>query len=541
MTSQNSSGICAHANTTNSCKTKIKTPSTPLACRSKAGFTLIEMAIVFIISGLILAAFFSILNNKSELQGAQMNSKVDRILTAIAEHYRITGTYPCPADPTLEKDDADFGIADCSGLPTSGGVVQGAVPVRTLDMYVGCSNRDLLPAEERERLRRRMNTVKQLVNHAAGTGSGKYEVMVDQNDLALNAGDVPDNVSAQLPGCVGDDFMEDIFQSQFTYAVTEDSTDLGTIDHDAGRIEIIDDSGAAATRADVHFVLVSHGRDQKGAYLDNGNISGFSCDPGPQDYENCDGDSTFRIVPSAFFEDSGSARHYDDRVEFSLVGYLVENDMWRMSNSSNTMVLGPTASEEAPRGLVLGTPSATMVQENETTGKPYLSEKEKVRVIGLEDGQSVHAETIKGLTGEVSHIDGGDASLPDDQNFNLSNFVTGPEDLAVQRVTSSGTVNDLSYGSDYTVSGFSDGDGDGVDDDGQIVVTLNTPLSMLEDLIISRHSNVQAGRNICAGFNCGEVAGTTGDVETPEDVIGKYYCYSGSTAACCKDPPDPGC
>jgi|GEM_PF-5165628 len=340
--------------------------------KENRGFTLIELSIVILISGMLLAAIFSVLNKRNVLDGSTMDKKFDRALTGIAEFYRITGRYPCPADPTLPFSDSDFGLerSSCG----SSGVEEGMLPVRTLNMYLGCSDRDLLSVVHRERISKRLHTVKQIINHDKASDNAKYGVVTAQDDLVLSVGDMNDNYSSRNSICLNDDDAIDVFGSRLTYAVTKDSTSLSTIEKD-GRIDVVDEGNNPASRAPVHFILVSHGADQKGARLRGAEISGFTCDDGAQDVENCDGDDTFRIMPTALHTSTGSTDHFDDRVEFSLVGYMKETDIWKMKNNEDTMVLGPT-SNGAARGLVIGTPTANMLNDG-----PLRSD-DRLKIIG---------------------------------------------------------------------------------------------------------------------------------------------------------------
>lgn len=92
--------------------------------KNDKGFSLIEMAIVLIILGAVLAPLFTFLTQQ-QANDTQREEQVknERALAALALYARQFGVFPCPADPTLGPGDADFGAAGtCSGTVSQGGL-----------------------------------------------------------------------------------------------------------------------------------------------------------------------------------------------------------------------------------------------------------------------------------------------------------------------------------------------------------------------------------------------------------------------------------
>ncbi|WP_146820634.1 type II secretion system protein [Candidatus Deianiraea vastatrix] len=79
--------------------------------KRKKAFTMIELAIVIFISGMLMAGLMSILNSVSAITKARANKdKVAIIENAIATFFRKYDRLPCPADPTLGYTDAKYGV-----------------------------------------------------------------------------------------------------------------------------------------------------------------------------------------------------------------------------------------------------------------------------------------------------------------------------------------------------------------------------------------------------------------------------------------------
>lgn len=118
------------------------TPSQSHMCR-KSGFTLLELAIVLAIIGLVaMAGIVVLVSSIDRRQYAETNAKLEAIEKALLEYRRAFNRLPCPGDITLGIAAADFGVEGATagtctgGAPaanfTSGEAVAGMVPVKTL-------------------------------------------------------------------------------------------------------------------------------------------------------------------------------------------------------------------------------------------------------------------------------------------------------------------------------------------------------------------------------------------------------------------------
>lgn len=108
-------------------------------CRT-TGFTLVEMSVVLVISGLLIATAITagtaqitqsrILSTKSKEESVKL-----ALISFIARNNRL----PCPAIPTLEPGELGYGVeADtpgtCTGVPSSSGVYTGVLPWSSMGM-----------------------------------------------------------------------------------------------------------------------------------------------------------------------------------------------------------------------------------------------------------------------------------------------------------------------------------------------------------------------------------------------------------------------
>jgi|TARA_R110002096_G_scaffold148727_1_gene309758 prepilin-type N-terminal cleavage/methylation domain-containing protein len=222
--------------------------------RTDRGFTLIEVALVVLIGGILLGAASSgLLIYVKQTAIKTTEHRLAAVDEAIQQFLSLNGRLPCAAPLTEPPDTAAFGreVTDqCDtgsfpGTQSTGGVRIGAVPVRTIN----------------------------------------------------------------LP----DDYAIDAWGNRLTYAVTEILASPNTYDPDMGAISVEDSNGNSAITpaGSAHYVLVSHGVDGNGAYTVQG-VQGPTCPGATLDAENCNGNNTFRR--SGLRSDTGDAAHFDDLV-----------------------------------------------------------------------------------------------------------------------------------------------------------------------------------------------------------------------------------
>ena len=96
--------------------------------KNECGFTLIDLAIATLVIGLLVAPLVT--QYKNHLADKEFET-VDTFFTdsksAIDQYYFTNEKYPCPADPALGPNDANYGVADCTNPPLAGSGIQAIV------------------------------------------------------------------------------------------------------------------------------------------------------------------------------------------------------------------------------------------------------------------------------------------------------------------------------------------------------------------------------------------------------------------------------
>lgn len=332
---------------------------------NQRGFTLIELTIALTITGVIMAGLFGAMKQSGEIRNTRMSATFDNLLLGMSEFYRIYGYYPCPANPTLNADDPNYGephldgtgacVASAPSLsaPGVGGgtVITGAVPVRALNRALGCADTDpaSLPDNLKQVFQNKLNSARQIFfgNQSDYDNYAAY----DETDVSSVK-----NLSDTSRQCVPDSLMEDVYDNKITYAVNFDATKLD-IDLPVGNISVVNRFNQPVTADRLNFIMVSHGKDAKGAYPINSANIPFPCGGGTAlDDENCDNDATFRSMPVSPMTDRYAANNYDDRVEFSLVGYSRERDVWRWAEGADPNKRNLVFEGKAGQPLTIGIP-----------------------------------------------------------------------------------------------------------------------------------------------------------------------------------------
>lgn len=331
---------------------------------AQQGFTLIELTLALSITGVIMAGLFGALKQSGEIRDVRTATTFDRLLLGMAEFHRIYGYYPCPADPTLQAHDANYGEPrlDASGACTAsapglsapgvggGTVVTGVVPVRALNRALGCApTTGSLPDNLAQVFQNKLNSARQVF----------FGDEADYQNYADYDGDTGgQSMTETSHQCVPDALMIDVYDDKIAYAVNLQATRLD-ITPPTGNIVVVNRLNQPVTAERLNFVLLSHGKDAKGAYHVNGSKVVFPCGGGASpDDENCNGDAVFRSMPIAPMIDRYAANNFDDRVEFSLTGYERERDAWRWAEGSddNTRNLVFEGKDDQP--LTIGLPEA---------------------------------------------------------------------------------------------------------------------------------------------------------------------------------------
>lgn len=266
-----------------------------------AGFTLVEFAVVMMISGLIMAS--AIHAYKVYLMDKYQRTVYERLDVLNSSFSIFAGTarrYPCPSDSSLPVDDDNAGVENCAAawalLPgtctASGGIcrVDGAhntpaLGLTTLDpVFIG--------------------------------GIPYKTIRAGAADPSLKLASLTETL--------------DPWGFQLTYAVSASQTDSITFNSSYGVIDIRTEAGISLIQpaGTAHFVIVSHGENHKGAYNQQGQIS-FPCTGGTADFENCNRNNATFI---AGLRNMGAGANYFDDV--ILQRSFVMTELWKFSGTN---------------------------------------------------------------------------------------------------------------------------------------------------------------------------------------------------------------
>ncbi len=270
------------------------------------GFTLVEMAMVLILFGLISSTVMVGLSlylsdrTQSRTIEAMKKSKTAVFLFQVDQRH-----YPCPADPTLGPGDAGYGVADCTGA--------NIITMMGRDTGNDDGNGDPCDAN---------GDVPILI------GALPFATMQDP-DGNINTNDAPYEEFVTAHSMDG-------WGSKLTYAVTRDLTDYPgapSFDHEAGGICIIDENNVNLLdiAGTAHAVIVSHGENAKGSFSETGGYIDDCVDlavPGEatamitlpfDERENCDHEEASVESISTFMvgvRNNVQADYNDDYVKF---------------------------------------------------------------------------------------------------------------------------------------------------------------------------------------------------------------------------------
>ncbi len=306
------------------------------------GFTLIELAIVMTIIGLILAGFIKAYNlyKKNQIR-IEQDKVMEKVHSALADYIRRNGEYPCPADPARRPGEQEY------GLESKGG--------------------------------------------GACTITGSIRQFNGWNGGTVAIGSLPVS-SLKLPYYL----IADAYGNKFTYAISETVVNDATFDANGGQIRIFDSSTSGVPiDDDFHFVIVSHGPDGKGATTRYGSENAFTCSGAAIDVENCDyklagvtptDATTFIDVQYAEFNQGTEANHFDDMLSYSLA--RKESTLWFMTTGGNGEL--NISNRNLDQNVGIGTPNPT--EKLHVTDGDIRSEQNVIANQNVQANQNVIAD-----------------------------------------------------------------------------------------------------------------------------------------------------
>lgn len=305
--------------------------------QSAAGFSLIELAIIMTIAGLMVASALSTFDAYTKRKAFNTTEeRINNIQLSFGRFVAEYGRLPCPADPTLPATHADagkencrpgglvyptlspdgcnghcriqgarqqFGNLDSSAYPTNGvpvapglehdRVLRGVVPYKTLGLalregYDGWGTMMTYAVTE-------LLSSSYLVSNDESPPWGTINYEKRYGAISIRVWDAEDEVDENVP---------------YTYEIT--------IDEDTGEATPV---GALDSWP---FVLLSHGPDTKGGWTVGG-TQAVPCTGQGRDIRNCDPESASFVTPEHIVTVRGD-RFYDDAAV--MTDYVVISDKW---------------------------------------------------------------------------------------------------------------------------------------------------------------------------------------------------------------------
>lgn len=253
----------------------------------QSGFTLVEMAVVLLIIGILITPAISaynlhIIKKKAERSEVAMTNAMSQV----NDFLNYYGRYPCPAPMNAAPGDDGYGREDCAatGMP---------------EISVETSGRTDIT----------------LADPAILVGSLPFKT------LNLDEADSVDGYKGRL-----------------TYAVTRALTNADTYSSELGGITLLsrDAAGTGVSAVEipdsVHFLVISHGAENGGAIDEMGNIIGGGCSGSVDETENCD---YLDVTSDPVFVTHQKMADFDDDVRYA-IGRAVTP--WIYQTGSNTNI-----------------------------------------------------------------------------------------------------------------------------------------------------------------------------------------------------------
>lgn len=231
-----------------------------------SGFTLIEMALVMVIGGVLLSFMGSaLLTYLKKSQIDKTEYRMEAIKEALSQYLNVNRRYPCPARRDVAPGESVTRTFAVEASVACTGTLSGTVQTNATD-----------PLTERVRI-----------------------------------GSVPTR-SLNLP----DEMALDGWGNRFTYAVTINQASLtgagSQYRNDGGALRIADSTGTVFVN-NAHYVIFSHGSTGEGAYNLDGNLI-LPCNSGALDNENCNDTRLFMTTLLNSEADIGD--FYDDYIYY---------------------------------------------------------------------------------------------------------------------------------------------------------------------------------------------------------------------------------
>jgi prepilin-type N-terminal cleavage/methylation domain-containing protein len=285
----------------------------------QSAFTLVELAIVITIIGLLLGPLLTLYSNQIESRKIRQTwENLETIRQALAEYQFATGHYPCPAGPALTVSDINHGQAVCLPATVNPG---------------GC---DTISGECR---------TQSYGDPTNGIPPRDYDK--DGKPDTILTGSIPlaELIKTNTKTRLSVAQTVDGWGNLITYAVTESmtNTDPSKFHPSQGVIRVVDEHNQNILDPvdSAHYVLLSLGQDGNGAYSQGGG-AGKPCAINQVQSANClkpyDNSSTY---VSGLISKSPGLSYNDDLVRYET---WTTSTLWASSGQTVNAVYNTNAS-----------------------------------------------------------------------------------------------------------------------------------------------------------------------------------------------------
>ncbi len=243
-----------------------------------SGFTLIELAIVIIVMGLMMTGILAVM--KAQMGGRDLSatkSNLHAAEVALKSYLAVNGAYPCPAPRDAKKGDENYGRA-----------VEGCISPPTVSTA----------------------STRKLQKDGTVAATGRERAMVRSGVLPFRSLGMADAEAV------------DGWGNLLQYAVTESLTDPMTYDQDSGAIDVLaeDRQSRVTPPGTVQYVVFSTGADGAGGIAASGAATATPCPKKKLQTENCNADALFMDTESRIAEAQRGSKvravDYDDRLVY---------------------------------------------------------------------------------------------------------------------------------------------------------------------------------------------------------------------------------
>lgn len=289
------------------------------------GYTLLEMAVVFAVVGIILGAgamAYSIYH-KNKVEAENANNM--RVISSYMNSFLMQrGRYPCPARLDATRGDPDYGLeGDCTDTSVAVGTCASGICVEE-----GARQVDINPEPS----------------------------VTDMQTVRVRRGALPFR-SLAMP----EKQFLDGYKMRYNYAITEILASPGTYQRESGAIAIVDGLNQTIIEpaGSAHFVIFSSGPDKAGAYTLAGRPY-LPCDTAALDGENCNTSTANNLAVYRMMERShgGGADYFDDDVRFYS---SVETPLWQVADASGAHIRDLIEAESGGKiGIGTNAPDVTL-------------------------------------------------------------------------------------------------------------------------------------------------------------------------------------